>query len=369
MSVTLILNNDEVQSVLTMEITMKALEQAYHEVSRTVAVCRPRIDIQIPTEDPKKIYQWGTMEGGSTSGYFAIRMKSDVIYEHEYLGTITQENYCVHPGKFCGLILLINIQNGEPLALINDGYLQHMRVGADSGIGVKYMGREDAQVVGMLGCGGMARSHMEAFILVRPIKRVQVYSPTKSHREQYAKEMAERFSIEAIAVDDPKDVYKKADIIAGCTDSTVPVIIGKWLEEGTHITCVGGICDENVSERIDVVLRFGNAPTPFGLPEFKVSGNMTYAALPGERVNFRKKEIGKGDRHGVNAEGKTVLLDELLSGAKKGRTSPKEISYSARGNLQGAQFFSVAGRVYELAKEKGLGKEIPTEWLLQDIRD
>jgi len=58
-----------------------------------------------------------------------------------------------------------------------------------------------------------------------------------------------------------------------------------------------------------------------------------------------------------------------LSGAKKGRTSPKEISYSARGNLQGAQFFSVAGRVYELAKEKGLGKEIPTEWLLQDIRD
>ena len=42
---------------------------------------------------------------------------------------------------------------------------------------------------------------------------------------------------------------------------------------------------------------------------------------------------------------------------------------SERGNIQGAQFFSVAGRVYELAREKGLGKEIPTDWLLQDIRD
>jgi alanine dehydrogenase len=367
--VTLILNNDEVRSVLTMEITMEALEQAYHEVSRTAAVCRPRIDIQIPTEDPKKVYQWGTMEGGSTSGYFAIRMKSDVIYQHEYLGASTQENYCVRPVKFCGLILLINIQNGEPVALINDGYLQHMRVGADSGIGLKHMGREDAQVVGMIGSGGMARSHMEAFTLVRPIRRVQVYSPTRAHREEYATEMAKRFHIEAIPVDDPREVYEGADIVAGCTDSTVPVIIGKWLQEGTHVTCVGGMCDEEVSERIDVALKFGNAPAPFGLPEFKVSGNMTYAAMPNERVNFRKREIQKGDRHGVDVRGKTVLLGDLLSGVKKGRTSAKEITYSGRRNIQGAQFFSVAGRVYELAKEKGLGKEIPTEWLLQDIRD
>jgi ornithine cyclodeaminase/alanine dehydrogenase-like protein (mu-crystallin family) len=116
----LILNNEDVQSVLTMDITMAALEEAYAELTRSRAVCRPRIDIQIPTKDPKKLYQWGTMEGGSMSGYFAIRIKSDVIYEQEYEGTRTQEKYCVRPGKFCGLILLVNIQNGEPLALINE---------------------------------------------------------------------------------------------------------------------------------------------------------------------------------------------------------------------------------------------------------
>src|SRR5919106_901121 len=159
----LILNNDDVRSVLTMEIAMKALEKAYQDLYRGEAVCRPRIDIQIPTKTPDKVYQWGTMEGGSMSGYFAIRMKSDVIYEQEYEGARTQEKYCVRPGKFCGLILLINIENGEPVALINDGYLQHMRVGADSGIGAKYMGRQDAEVVGMIGSGGMARSHVESF--------------------------------------------------------------------------------------------------------------------------------------------------------------------------------------------------------------
>ena len=60
---TLILNNDDVKSVLTMKETMDALEKAYRELARKEAVCRPRIDIQIPTKDPRKIYQWGTMEG------------------------------------------------------------------------------------------------------------------------------------------------------------------------------------------------------------------------------------------------------------------------------------------------------------------
>ena len=72
----LLLNNDDVKQVLTMEITVSALDEAYRELTRREAVCRPRIDVQIPTKDSTKIYQWGTMEGGSTSGYFAIRMSA-----------------------------------------------------------------------------------------------------------------------------------------------------------------------------------------------------------------------------------------------------------------------------------------------------
>jgi ornithine cyclodeaminase/alanine dehydrogenase-like protein (mu-crystallin family) len=365
----LLLNNADVASVLTMEVTMGALEDAYRELTEKRAVCRPRIDIQIPTNDPGKIYQWGTMEGGSMSGYFAIRMKSDVIYEQEYEGARTQEKYCLEPGKFCGLILLINIQNAEPLALMNDGYLQHMRVGADSGIGAKYIAREDAEVVGMIGSGGMARTHIEAFRLARSIKKIQVYSPTRAHREEYAKEMGERFGIETIPLDSPRDVYKGAHIIAGCTDSAVPIITGTWLEEGTHVTCIGGKPDQDTLQRIDVSLRLGNAPAPRGLPEMGLADEyLTYVATPGENAEFQMKRGGKR-AHGAVAEDRCVLLEELLSGKKKGRTSDQQISYSERGNIQGAQFFAVAGKVYELAKAKGLGREIPTEWLLQDIRD
>ncbi len=366
---TLILNNDDIASVLTMDVTMKALEKAYIELTRNEAVCRPRVDIQIPTKDPKKIYQWGTMEGGSISGYFAIRMKSDIIYEQEYNGARSQEKYCVRPGKFCGLILLINTENAEPVALINDGYLQHMRVGADSGIGVKYMAKEDSGVVGMIGSGGMARSHMEAFSLVRNIRRVQVYSPTKKHREQYAEEITEKYGVEAVVMNHPKDVYQGADIVAGCTDSTEPIITGDWLADGTHITCVGGKPDEDTIGRIDVTLRFGNAQAPWGLPEMALPDEfLTYAAVPDQDTRSRMKRAGKRG-HGVIAEDRAVFLEELLTGKKKGRISPQQITYSERGNIQGAQFFAVAGKAYELAREKGLGREIPTDWLLQDIRD
>ena len=186
----LIINNADVARVLTMADTIEVLERAYTDLLTTRdAVCRPRIDIQIPTDEPGVIYQWGTMEGGSTRGYFAIRMKSDVMYEREYSRTRVQERYCVKPGTYCGLIFLTSVKNGEPLALINDGVLQHMRVGADAGIGVRHMSREDSEVVCMLGSGGMARSFIDAFVLVRRIRKIQVFSPTPANREVYAAEM------------------------------------------------------------------------------------------------------------------------------------------------------------------------------------
>ncbi|MDI7260713.1 MAG: ornithine cyclodeaminase family protein [Thermodesulfobacteriota bacterium] len=363
----LFLNNVDVKGLLTMEMTMEALEKAYVQMIRGEAVCRPRIDLQIPTSDPQKIYQWGTMEGGSSSGYFAIRMKSDVLYEQEYGGTRTLEKYCVQPGTFCGLIFLFRVDNGEPLALINDGYLQHMRVGADSGLGVKYMAREDSKVVGMFGSGGMARSHVDAIRLVRNVKRIQVYSPTQANRVAYAQEMEEKHGIETIPLDRPEDVYKRADILAGCTDASVPVILGKHVQKGTHIISVGGRPDQETFKKIDRFLRLGNATSALGKSE--VTDEFLIYAIP----ELEGRRILRPHKHSAGVvkeigEDKVIYLKDILGG-KKGRRSADEITYSERGNLQGAQFHAVAGRVYELARERGVGRKIPTEWFLQDIRD
>jgi ornithine cyclodeaminase/alanine dehydrogenase-like protein (mu-crystallin family) len=365
---TLIINNADVEKVLTMEDTIAALERSYLDLAAKEAVCRPRIDIRIPTSDPGKNYQWGTMEGGSTGGYFAIRMKSDVIYETEYNGAITQEKYCTRPGLFCGLILLTSIENGEPLAFLNDGHLQHMRVGGDGGIGVKYMANEDAEVVGMLGSGGMARTHMQAFTRVRTIKKLQVFSPTRENREKFGREMAAKYNIEVKVCDRPEDIYKGAHIVAALTDSAVEVTDGALLENGTHIVVVGGSGKPDPASlaKVDAYLRFGDTPAPVGRPELATDAeNIGYEARP-DRHKF-----GDGRRriHGNSLPDKRITLADLVAGRVKGRTSADQITYSERGNLQGAQFYAVAGKVFELAKRAGLGREIPTEWFLQDIRN
>ena len=362
---TLLINNAEVARVLTMPATIEALETSYAKLAAGEAVCRPRIDIRIPTSDPSRTYQWGTMEGGASAGYFAIRMKSDVVYERSYEGVTTQEKYCSKPGLFCGLVLLTSVETGEPLAIINDGVLQHMRVGADGAIGVKHLANPDAEVVGMLGSGGMAHSHMDAFMAVRRIRKLQVFSPTRANREAFAREMAGRHGIEAVACDSAEQVYRGAHILASLTNSASPVGDGTLIEPGTHLVNIGGggLPDDASLARVDVYLRFGTAPAPASRPDLD---------LDDEHITWAAGAAGKGrgkKAHGVSLRDKVVWLADLVAGRHPGRTSRDQVTYSERGNLQGAQFYAVAGKVYEAAKAKGLGREIPTEWFLQDIRD
>lgn len=366
---TLFINNEVVSQLLTMEETIAALEESYRNISIGEAVCRPRIDIRIPTSDSARMYQFGSMEGGSTSGYFAVRMKSDIIYESQYEGVTTKEKYCTKPGLYCGLIFLTSIENAEPLAFINDGVLQHMRVGGDGGIGVKYMSNEDSEVVGMLGSGGMARTHMQAFTAVRNIRKLQVFSPTRKNREKFAAEMRELHDIDVKVCDKPEDVYRGADIVAAVTDSAVPVMDGSCLEKGQHIVNIGGggVPDQASLDRVDVYFRFGNAPAPIGREGLGLEDEYL-----GWEARHDPNTCGDGRRkrgHGATLPDRMVTFADLITGQNSGRASPDQITYSERGNLQGAQFYPIAGRVYELAREKGLGNEIPTEWFLQDVRD
>ena len=363
----LLIGNDVTADVLRMPDVLDVLDRSYRGLADGTTLCRPRIDLRFPTGTDAQAYQWGTMEGGSaTSGYYAIRMKSDVLTEVEYGGTRTQEKFCVQPGTYFGMVLLLSIRTGEPLALLNDGVLQHMRVGADSAIGTALAARADARVLGMLGSGGMARTHLEALLQVRPLERVQVYSPTRANRERYAAEMRERHGIDVVAVDEARDAFRGADVVTGCTDSASEVIIGDWLEPGTHVTSIGGKPDARARERYDVWLRLGTCPAPINDPAWQPTDEfLAYRAVPESPV-WAEHTHGRIRR--PPADVRQVSYADVLRGEPV-RTSPDQITFSERGNIQGAQFFAVAGLIYELARERGLGREIPTEWLLQDIRD
>jgi alanine dehydrogenase len=252
---TLLISNENVQEALDAR-TLRAdsiidvIEGAYRDLGADQAAYAPRRGVSVPVDDSHRHpdfrdekFVFGVMEGAvQSTGYFAIRLKLDMTYRYDdpTTGAQTHEKYCVEPGRYCGLILLVDARTAEPLALMNDGVVQHLRVAATNILAAKYMAREDAHVLGIYGSGGMARSHAEMIGCVRELSEIRVYSPTRAHREAFAEEMQAELALPVRAVDSLDLLADECDMLAACTDSSVPVIGADAVRPGMFLTCVTG---------------------------------------------------------------------------------------------------------------------------------
>ncbi len=371
------INNKEVEQVLNMADTLKAIEEGHRELAQGDLVGRPRVDVLTETSSNESFHRWGTMEGSSKRlQRFAIRMKSDVVSWPTRYGTRVENKYCLRPGLFCGLIFLFNTENGEPLAIINDGYLQHFRVGALFGLGAKYLAKKDASVVGMIGSGGMAKSHLRAFTEVRNIKKVKVYSPNKEHRTVYANEVEQELGLEAIPCASPEEAAKGVDILSTCTNSQEPTIHARLLEPGMHLTQVASEFASDVYSKIDVCMIGGPmSQIVGGVAVDDSQGFPTY--LAGDSEGYVKARGPKQSRSTQKKDfhGKMISLVDLITGQKNGRENDQEVSSSSgikvkgEDTVKGLQFVTVSSVVFDLATKAGLGRDVPVDWFLQDIRD
>ena len=359
----LLINNQTVEKILDIKGCMEALEVGYRDLINERAVYRGRYDLFVPNDDPKLMYRWGTMEGASRSfETFAIRMKSDML---EWPDGKTVEKYCVEPGTFCGVVMVFSTRNGEPLAIINDGIIQHMRVGGCAGLGAKYLSREDSGIVGIFGSGGMARTYLLAFNEVRKIREVRVFSPTKANRDAYADEMGQKLGIKIVPVGRPEDVTRGSDIVATCTDS-IQVIVNDpaLVEPGMHLTCVkSNEWNPEIVKKADLVIKMGRPTLNLDVGQLRIGGEA--AVVAGNAQEIKRIANPKVDIFSQDFP----LLTDVMSGKLQGRTDRNQVTFFANSGTQGLQFASTAGYVVREAKRRGLGQPIPTDWFLQDIRD
>jgi ornithine cyclodeaminase/alanine dehydrogenase-like protein (mu-crystallin family) len=358
--VPLLITVDESRQVLTMPETIDVLEQAYSALGEGEAVNAPtggRMDVAVPLPDgspglyfPGTSYVFGSLQAAIRPlGVFAVRFKSDMMYSITEGAYRTREKYCIEPGRYCGIVLVFSIWNGELLAIIHDSFLQHMRVGATAGLGAKLLARNDAEAVGMIGSGGMARTYLEAFSHVRPIRRVRVFSPHRDHGDAFAREMRAKLEIEIDVVESAAEAARGTDILATCTDSARPVIEAGDVEAGMHLSPVtGSELPRDALARIDLLVRHLDG------------GNVAY------RVGGASPDLDSGDPT-RNAEAPT--LADLITAKTAGRANNQQVTcfYNVPGS--GVQFAAAGLRVYELAKKRGLGRELPLDWFLEDERD
>src|SRR5215471_3312870 len=366
----LLLNNDDVKKVLDMRSTIEALEGAYREMAIGDAVGMGRIDLYVPSTVPSApYYRWAVMTGGSRKDEFVCaRMLSDMVDWPREHGKVRENKYAGRPGTFCGLLFLFSVKDATPVAIINDGYLQHMRVGGGAGLGAKYLSRSDSSIVGMIGSGGMARTYLDAFCSVRGIRKVKAYSPNRANLEAYAKEMADTHSIEVVAAASAPDAAAGADIVSICTSSNEPVFMNAWLEPGQHVTnLTSADIEPTLAGAVDVAVRAGEAT-----PRLAETSNSTFYARAGFLAYVAGTEKERASVPHVNLPDEIIAMPRLVdvfSGAHTGRSNERQTTFFLNVGAIGAQFEAVAAEVYRRAREQGLGHEIPTEWFLQDVRD
>ena len=365
----LLLRDDDVQKILTMPMTLEVLEETQREIGAGNAATMGRIDVYLPCERPESYYRWALMTGGTKrDGFVVARMLSDIVSWPGEKGQQRENKHCIQPGTYCGLLFMFSARDGMPVALINDGYLQHVRVAAGAGLGVKYLARRDSRVVGMIGSGGMARTYLEAFCAVRPISKVKVFSSNPSHANVYAEEMSRKFKIEVEPVASAREAVAGVDIVSCCTSSIDPVFKTGWLEPGMHVTDVTwDETEPGFAEAVDVAIKMGESTPHLENPPpgavYAAHGFLGYAAgQPQETAIIPRRP----PRQEILA---MPSLADLIAGKVAGRTSDDQTSWFLNLGVMGVQFGAVCTAVYHTAQKAGIGKQIPTEWFTQSIRD
>ena len=129
-------------------------------------------------------------------------------------------------------IFLVDPRTGTPLAIMDGRLITEMRTAAVSAVATKLLAAPDARILGILGSGVQARSHLEALRLVRQFEEVRVWSPTREHAKQFAKEIG------GMAVS-AEEAVRGADVVVTVTNSKTPVLKGSWLKPGCHVNAIG----------------------------------------------------------------------------------------------------------------------------------
>lgn len=366
----LFIHNDVAHDLLTMTDCIDVQDAAFRAQAMGTAAQKPRSDIYAPCGLADGYYRGGTVEGYA-NGYFAVRIKSDIItWPRTADGRLSEDKHCIEPGTYCGLVILYATATGEPLALINDGVIQHMRVGASAALGARYLAREDARTVGILGSGGMARTYLEGFCCVRDIESARVFSPTKANRKRFASEMSETLGIPVTPVDTPEASVRGADIVATCTSSMIPTLRPDWLSRGQHVTNLGpSEIDDAVLEVCDVRIAQASEGGLAAPGAEHGIGHSAVAWVAGTEEERQRLPAPKARAGGSGSAFTLPDFGDMVMGRAQGRTSAEQTTFYRNLGNQGLQFASVGGLLYEKAKVAGSARDLPTDWFLQDIRD
>ncbi len=340
----LVLKNEQIEDLIPMGEEIEVIEQAFRELGEGAAKNAPRARLRVPWKEEGGQYYFNNIMGlvpGIKS--MALRIDSSFSKEVQVAGTRRR----VYPGDFVGLVFLFDMDTCNLLAMMDDHVISTLRVGATSGVATKYLARKDAKVMGLLGSGEQARTQLTAALAVRPLKKIKVYSPTRENRERFAREMGAQCNVEIVAVASAQEAIRGSDIVTAATNTVEPVVEGRWLEEGAHVNSIVGGDGYLPRRELDdeTIKRAG----------------LIVVGYKAQIFIDRQAEFAERLDQGMVKPEDLHELGELLTGKCRGRKNETEITLFKNNTGMGIQFAATARKVYEKAREKDIGTELPLE--------
>ncbi len=321
----LLLTRDDVISVLQMKDCINVLEKAFTELAEGSAVLPLRIGIKPP--EGLSLYMPAYLPGMN-----ALACKVVTVYKNNP----TKHNMPTTIGK----VLLQDSETGNVISIMDGGYLTAVRTGAVSGLATKYLAREEeGQVAGIFGAGVQAKMQLWGVSEARNISKAIVFDKFPEASEKFAAEMEEKLGI-PIEVARSADDMLQADIICTATSSPDPIFDGSKVKEGAHINGIGSHTP-NARELDTTIVKRSMFIADSKDGCLSEAGDIMIPIQNGELTEDH-----------IHAE-----LGEIVTGRKTGRTSKEQITLFKSNGLA-IQDAATAKLVYDMAKEKGIGKEI-----------
>ncbi|WP_340004600.1 ornithine cyclodeaminase family protein [Paenibacillus sp. FSL K6-0276] len=290
----LVINQNEIAELLSMESCITVMKSVLKDLSTGQAVQSLRQVLPLQKSNLIGLMP-GYLQGEEVAGAKII--------------SVFPSNHGSDLPSHQGLVTLFDSSTGVLKAVVDGQIITSIRTAAVSAVATRYLAREDAEVLAILGTGEQAKSHLEAMLLVRSIREVRVWSRTIAKARDFQAEMSSKWNVEIVVAESVQETVHAADIICTVTASTEPVLKGEWLKAGVHINAVGAC--RPADRELD-------------------SETVQLAKLYVDRLESAHNESGDyliPLKEGVITSGHIIgEIGELISGSIVGRTTAGEIT-------------------------------------------
>lgn len=288
------ITTEEIKKILTMPEAIRAVKEAFIQLSTGQARVPARTSLEIPEFRTTALVMPAYLPRTKRLGLKLISLCED------------------NPAKGLPLAqavaILMDAELGTPLAVMDASYLTAVRTGAASGAATDMLARRDARVVAIFGAGVQGRTQLEAIAAVRPIRKALVFDVDPRAAAVYAEEMGRRLALDVEPASSP-EVLREADVICTATTSAVPVFSDRDLKPGVHINAVGSY-KPHVREIPGETIRRASVYVDQRQSCLEEAGDLI--------IPLREKLIDEGH---IRAE-----IGEVLAGLKPGRSSDDEVT-------------------------------------------